>query len=475
MNDDTAMHHCFAGVVGDPELDKQQLFPRLPPGSEVWMLGSPSVHMTTSGEYVYNKRRPHSPEEARVRTLAAGQYMTVEWFGMLDVAVRCRGREDVRVTLTEVAVVPGFAFKNMFSDHLISPVRFSRNGVSALDGQLRFLKGRSGNYVEVTRVPHAAAPPAAAMHHCFAAVMGDQELDKRQLFPNPIPGSEVWSLGSPSVHMTTSDELVYNKRRPHSPEGRVQGIGGQYMTVEWFGMLNVAVHGRGREDVRVTLTEVAVVPGFRFKNMFSDQRLLPVRFDRNGVSALDGQLRFLSGNNGNYAEVTRVPHAAAPPAAAMHHCFAAVMGDQELDKQQLFPNPIPGSEVWSLGSPSVHMTTSDELVYNKRRPSSPEEARVKTLAAGQHMTVEWFGKLDVVAHCRDREDVRVTLDEVAVVPGFAFKNMFSDRMLLNVRFDQAGVWALDGQLRFLSGNNGNYAEVTRVPQAAAPDVSNVPQ
>ncbi len=376
-------------------------------------------------------------------------------------------------------MVPGFRFKNMFCDRKLLPFGGDRSGMYALGGRLRFVRGNTGHYVQAARVPHAAAPPVACEHHCYACCQGDPDLEKQQMFPNLTPGSEVWAMGSPSVHMTTSDELVYNKRRPRSPEeARVQGLGGSYLTVEWFGSLDLTVHCG--EDVRVTLTEVAVIPGFRlFKNMFSDRRLLPSGSDRSGMFVLGGRVRFVTGNTGSYVQATRVPHVAAPPAACAHHCFAVVAGDPELDKQRLFPDPIPGSEVWSLGSPSVHMTTSDELVYNKRRPHSPEEARVQTLAAGGHLTVEWFGSLDLVAHYSDREDFRVTLDNVAVVPGFRFKNMFCDRMLRNMRFDRSGVSTLDGQLRFIAGDNGNYVQVSRVPHAAAPsavaDVDDTPQ
>ena len=43
---------------------------------------------------------------------------------------------------------------------------------------------------------------------------------------------------------------------------------------------------------------------------------------------------------------------------------------------------------------------------------------------GRKLKVECFGSLDVVFHCKD--DVRVTLENVAVVPGLAFDLTYSN-------------------------------------------------
>ena len=55
-------------------------------------------------------------------------------------------------------------------------------------------------------------------------------------------------------------------------------------------------------------------------------------------------------------------------------------------------------------------------MYNKRLPR-PEETYLH-IGNGHKLKVEWFGSLDVVLHCK--EDVPVTLEDVAVVPSLAF-------------------------------------------------------
>ena len=67
----------------------------------------------------------------------------------------------------------------------------------------------------------------------------------------------------------------------------------------------------------------------------------------------------------------------------------------------------------------MHGTGSDQFVYNKRLPR-PEETYLH-IGNGHRLKVEWFGSLDVVLHCK--EDVPVTLEDVAVVPSLAFDLM----------------------------------------------------
>ena len=64
----------------------------------------------------------------------------------------------------------------------------------------------------------------------------------------------------------------------------------------------------------------------------------------------------------------------------------------------------------------MHGTGSGKFVYTKRRPLSGESFLL--IGDGRKLKVECFGSLDVVFHCKD--DVRVTLENVAVVPGLAF-------------------------------------------------------
>ena len=64
---------------------------------------------------------------------------------------------------------------------------------------------------------------------------------------------------------------------------------------------------------------------------------------------------------------------------------------------------------------SAYMTDPSKFVYNKRRPL-PAEAFLLT-DDGRKLKVECFGSLNIVWHCKD--DVRVTLENVAVVPALA--------------------------------------------------------
>ena len=151
----------------------------------------------------------------------------------------------------------------------------------------------------------------------------------------------------------------------------------------------------------------------------------------------------------------------------MLSCF--IMGDSSVDKQQLFPNPVPGSEVWSAGNPSVHCTRSGECLYNKRAPL-PDEASLVTIVTGGQMEVECYGKLDLIVHCGEGEGIPVTLDNVAVVPEFALENVMSiDQMRMQspVIMGPSGVAAFNGRLHFVPGSTGNYVQATRVPHASA--------
>ena len=96
---------------------------------------------------------------------------------------------------------------------------------------------------------------------------------------------------------------------------------------------------------------------------------------------------------------------------------AAYLSDRMLSS---IPNSPSGSTVWIGDSASsVHGTGSGKFVYNKRRPL-PGEAFL-LIGDGRKVKVECFGSLDVVFHCKN--DMRVTLENVAVVPGLAFDLM----------------------------------------------------
>ena len=134
-------------------------FPNSPPGSTVWIGdGASSVHGTDSGKFVYNKRRPLSAEAFLL--IGGGRKLKVEYFGPLDVVFRCK--DDMRVTLKNVAVVPGLAF-DLMSFNCIQEkhdILMNHDGTWILDGRVHFFKLPAGNYIQATRVKHDADPPA---------------------------------------------------------------------------------------------------------------------------------------------------------------------------------------------------------------------------------------------------------------------------------------------------------------------------
>ena len=136
------------------------LFPHAPPGSSIWVGDSgSSVHGTGSDQFVYNKRLPH-PEETYLH-IGNGHRLKVEWFGSLDVVLHCK--EDVPVTLEDVAVVPSLAF-DLMSINCIQErydVLMNREGAWLLNGRVHFVKSPTGNYIAATRVKHRSADPPA--------------------------------------------------------------------------------------------------------------------------------------------------------------------------------------------------------------------------------------------------------------------------------------------------------------------------
>ena len=95
--------------------------------------------------------------------LEDGKCMLVGFYGDLD--LNLHGEQDVRVTLTDVVVVPGLAFditsfNRMQERH---DIVLNRAGASMLGGRVRFKKFRGGNFIQATRVPHdddRPQPPA---------------------------------------------------------------------------------------------------------------------------------------------------------------------------------------------------------------------------------------------------------------------------------------------------------------------------
>ena len=120
----------------------------------------------------------------------------------------------------------------------------------------------------------------------------------------------------------------------------------------------------------------------------------------------------------------------------------------------LFPHAPPGSSIWvgDSGS-SMHGTGSDQFVCNKRLPH-PEETYLH-IGNGHKLKVKLFGSLDVVLYCK--EDVPVTLEDVAVVPSLACDlmsiNCIQERY--DVLMNLEGAWLLNGRVHFVKSPTGN--------------------
>ena len=73
--------------------------------------------------------------------------MPVGFHGDLDLDLHCE--PDVRMTLTNVAVVPGLAFDIMSFNRMQErhDIILNRAGASILGGRVRFKKFRAGNFI----------------------------------------------------------------------------------------------------------------------------------------------------------------------------------------------------------------------------------------------------------------------------------------------------------------------------------------
>ena len=134
------------------------LFANLRPGSTISLGDTGAViHGVSSGDCVYNRRQPRPWE--RYIMLGDGKCMPVGFYGDLDLDLHCE--QDVRVTLTNVAVVPGLAFDIMPFNRMQErhDIILNRAGASMLGGRVRFKKFRAGNFIQATRVPHDDARP----------------------------------------------------------------------------------------------------------------------------------------------------------------------------------------------------------------------------------------------------------------------------------------------------------------------------
>ena len=134
------------------------LFANRRPGSTIFLGDTGAViHGVSFADCVYNRRQPRPWE--RYLMLGDGKCRTVGFYGDLDLDLYCE--QYVRVTLTNVAVVPGLAFDIMSSNRMQEKHEIILNGAGAsmLGGRVRFKKFRAGNFIQATRVPHDDASP----------------------------------------------------------------------------------------------------------------------------------------------------------------------------------------------------------------------------------------------------------------------------------------------------------------------------
>ena len=134
------------------------LFANRRPGSTIFLGDTGAViHGVSSADCVYNRRQPRPWE--RYLMLGDGKCMTVDLYGDLDLDLHYE--QDVRVTLTNVAVVPGLDFDIMSFNRMQEKHEIILNGAGAsmLGGRVRFKKFRAGNFIQATRVPHDDTSP----------------------------------------------------------------------------------------------------------------------------------------------------------------------------------------------------------------------------------------------------------------------------------------------------------------------------
>ena len=122
-------------------------------------------------------------------SLVIAEKKTVEVFGYIGVVMHCD--EDVKVTLRDVAFVPGVpfdlcSFNVIQEDHVIT---LDPTEVHMLDGDMLFRTGTFGNYVDATRVAMHDRPPA------LAAV---------PVPPQPTPSAQPRPRVSPAVTRSAS-------------------------------------------------------------------------------------------------------------------------------------------------------------------------------------------------------------------------------------------------------------------------------
>ena len=110
-----------------------------------------SCHMTHDRTRIYNVRLP--PPSRETITIGGRRRIKVEYIGNMDVIFH--GKNDQRITLIDVAYVPGLGF-NLYSLHAVQRKHLivsDASGTHIIGENLTFLRSRSGSCLRATRLP----------------------------------------------------------------------------------------------------------------------------------------------------------------------------------------------------------------------------------------------------------------------------------------------------------------------------------
>ena len=137
--------------------------------------------------------------------------------------------------------------------------------------------------------------PGSYLHSAFVVQSGSNEYD-------------VWIADSgASCHMTHDRTRIYNMRPP--PPGRETITIGdrRRVKVEYIGNMDVIFHGKTGQ--RITLIDVAYVPGlgFNLHSLHAVQRTYLIVSDASETHIIGANLTFLRSSSGSYLRTTRLP------------------------------------------------------------------------------------------------------------------------------------------------------------------------
>lgn len=94
-----------------------------------------------------------------------GKLVSVSFYGGLDVILHSNveGKGDIKITLTDIAVVPELAFNTISFNRMQERelIIFHAKGAAMMDGRINFAKYPQGKFIEATRIVHDDARLAA--------------------------------------------------------------------------------------------------------------------------------------------------------------------------------------------------------------------------------------------------------------------------------------------------------------------------